>query len=331
MKLYYAPYCLTFRRSFRGDGLASGHKTGALLSVGNEEGFQGWADCFALPERGEAPWQEQLQQLARGQWTPLTEAAFAWAQLEVQAKKDQRSLFQGCPPLQSHRLWDRLEEASLARFELEKHRPQCWKIKVGGPHWAEQCRCLASLFQTLGCRGHRFRLDANGLLTSAQFSRFCQDFEPFLPLLDCVEDPFPYDPEEWTMVAQRWPVRLALDELPEGPATLLKPGSFHILVLKPASSLAWKDQVKAWKNEVSFLVTTSLGHPIGQLEAAWAYWQLTQDPSVQLERPGLLSHQVYDPTLCSQALRVEEDWLFPPTGIGWGLPLLGQQRLSLTV
>ena len=58
-----------------------GARRGALIRVDG-----GFADVHPWPELGDAPLDEQLALLARGETTPLTRASLHWARVDADAR-----------------------------------------------------------------------------------------------------------------------------------------------------------------------------------------------------------------------------------------------------
>jgi O-succinylbenzoate synthase len=96
MDLWFVRYQLTPRR--RLSAIArSGAREGALLRT--DDGF---ADVHPWPELGDAPLDEQLALLARGETTALTAASLRLATLDGDARRRGVSLFDGLTIPQSH-------------------------------------------------------------------------------------------------------------------------------------------------------------------------------------------------------------------------------------
>ena len=76
---------------------AEGPRHGALIRV--DDGF---ADIHPWPELGDAPLDEQLAMLARGETTPLTRASLKFAAIDAAARRDGRGLFEGLTIPPSH-------------------------------------------------------------------------------------------------------------------------------------------------------------------------------------------------------------------------------------
>lgn len=175
---------------------AGGTREGALLRADG-----GFADVHPWPELGDAPLDEQLALLARGETTPLTRASLHLAALDSDARRRGVSLFDGLTIPLSH--WPGNDPP--AGFDTVKTKG----VMDVPPHV-------------------RIRIDFNALLTPDEFLRIA----PTLPRerIDFIEDPCPYDRDTWRSLRAQTGLRLALDRF-EGEA--------DVLVHKPALQTQW--------------------------------------------------------------------------------------------
>lgn len=171
-------------------------RAGALLRVDG-----GFADVHPWPELGDAPLDEQLALLARGETTALTRASLHWARVDAEARARGVSLFEG--------------------------------LTIPLSHWPGGDPPAA--FDTVKTKGIvpvpdrvRIRVDFNARLTAAEFMAVAET----LPRerIDFIEDPCPYDELVWADLRERTGLRLALDRF-EGVA--------DVLVHKPALQTAF--------------------------------------------------------------------------------------------
>ena len=172
---------------------APGPRHGALIRAGD-----GFADVHPWPELGDAPIDEQLARLARGETTPLTSQSRRFAAADGAARSRGESLFAGLTIPASH--WPGNEPP--AEFDTVK---------------------LKGIF-ALPPRV-RLRLDFNATLTPDEFEKIAAS----LPRerIDFVEDPCAYNGPTWRELRKKTELRFALDR---GTAT----DGVDVLVVKPA-------------------------------------------------------------------------------------------------
>lgn len=165
-------------------------RAGALIRVGD-----GFADVHPHPELGDAPLDEQLARLARGETTRLTRRSLHFATLALD------SLFDGVTVPESH--WPAAAGEAPAAFDTIK-------VKMPGNPLPE--------------RG-RLRLDFNATLTADEFLRVAESLPK--ERIDFVEDPCPYDADVWGEIKSKTGIRLALDHE-------VASENVDVLVVKPA-------------------------------------------------------------------------------------------------
>jgi o-succinylbenzoate synthase len=169
-----------------------GARRGALLRVDGG----GYADVHPWPELGDAPLEEQLALLARGETTQLTRASLHWAAVDADARRRGVSLFEGLTIPESH--WPGADPPG--GFDT---------VKTKGVQPVPECV--------------RIRIDFNARLTAEEFLQVAETLPK--ERIDFVEDPCPYDAAVWRELRERTGLRLALDRFA---------GEADVLVHKPA-------------------------------------------------------------------------------------------------
>jgi len=166
---------------------------GALVRVGD-----GFGDIHPWPELGDAPLDEQLARLARGEVTGLTARTLACTVVDGDARREGRSLFDGLTIPRSH-------------WPGDDPPPDFDTVKL---------KSIDRIPPDV-----RLRLDFNGQLTPEAFLYMAEA----LPRerVDFVEDPCPYDAATWSALREATGLRLALDR---GTAE----EGVDVLVVKPA-------------------------------------------------------------------------------------------------
>jgi o-succinylbenzoate synthase len=171
-------------------------REGALLRVAD-----GFADVHPWPELGDAPLEEQLELLARGEITALTRASLHCAAIDHEARRRGVSLFDGLT-------------IPLSHWPGNDPPPDFDTVKLKG---------------VLDVPSHvRIRIDFNARLTPEEFVGIAET----LPRerIDFIEDPCPYDEAVWHSLRERTGLRLALDRFA---------GVADVLVHKPALQTEW--------------------------------------------------------------------------------------------
>jgi O-succinylbenzoate synthase len=278
---------------------AEGPRHGALIRVDG-----GFADVHPWPELGDAPLDEQLAMLARGETTPLTRASLQFAAIDAVARREGRSLFDDLTIPPSH--WPGPDPPDVFN---------CAKLKN---------------IDRIPDRV-RLRIDFNATLAPDEFVRIAAT----LPRerIDFIEDPCPYEPSTWVALRARTGLRLALDRAgatehrqeclchidhsPELTPIAGEPMwhrhsclcSFEgadVLVIKPAVQ-----QIPKTDSEI--IVTSYMDHPIGQLCAAYAAAKYGITTTC-----GLVTHVLYEPDPFTERMQIDGTRLVPPGGKGWG-------------
>jgi O-succinylbenzoate synthase len=190
--VWYWPYELIPRRRLSAVA-ASGPRRGALIRAGD-----GFADVHPWPELGDAPLDEQLAILRRGETTALTAASLRFAAIDAEARRTGRSVFEGLVIPPSH--WPGPDPP--------------------GGFGTVKLKSVARIPDHV-----RLRIDFNATLTSDEFVRIAAT----LPhdRVDFIEDPCPYDAAAWRKLRERTGLRLALDR---GTGS----EDVDVLVVKPA-------------------------------------------------------------------------------------------------
>lgn len=179
--MFYWPYSL------------SPERRGSLIRSGS-----GFADVHPWPELGDAPLDQQLAKLARGETTALTKRSLQIAKIDGEARERGVSLFAGLTIPRSH--WpgaDPPPEFDTAKIKNIDRIPD----RV------------------------RLRIDFNARLRPEEFLMIAEG----LPRerIDFVEDPCPYDAATWTALREQTGLRLALDRFAADDGV-------DVLIVKPA-------------------------------------------------------------------------------------------------
>jgi O-succinylbenzoate synthase len=291
---------------------------GVLLRLDGE----GFSDLHPWPEFGQEPLAEQLASLAAGRPAPLAAQALSHARTDAAARRAGISLFAGLPTVRSHALFTGWTGAPRTAFEDAAARGfGRIKLKIGRDpvREAEALNALADL-------PVRWRLDANARFPDAAAINdgFLARLTPAVHgRLDFLEDPCPYDPQEWTLLTERTGLPLALDwQLPSPPPPW--PG-VRLLVLKPASQNVVPLAAAAVAAGLNLVVTHSMDHPLGRAIALQTAMQLRRDHGDRVLDGGLSGGGLHAPDVF-QGLWSDLDpapGIPPGTGFGFDEVLAG--------
>lgn len=305
MKITYSPYELKSNNSLSVTSSAL-KRQGALLKVTYSSGIIGYADCHPWPELGDLPLKQQLENLAREKLTPLTSCALEFANLDAEARFNGKKILT-CKniPLSHFLVTYILDWTPQHVQQVIQQGYTHVKLKMGR-HLEQEIQSLHSLFFNSPLK---LRLDFNEILSLTAFRDFLYRIQKLQDHIDFIEDPFPFHVREWT-IFQKDGWSLASDR--QAHLACHQPEAARVLIIKPA--LQAFDEWKKWIHQTC-IVTSYLGHPIGQMAAAYVASQV--DPSCSFVH-GLLSHHVYHPTVFSQHLNWQNPRFIIPPGKGFG-------------
>jgi o-succinylbenzoate synthase len=295
VKIAFSPYELK--------GLKT--RQGALLRIQFEDNLTGFADCHPWESLGDLPLHLQLDQLQQAQTTPLTARSLHFARLDAEARAKKVSLFDGLTIPPSHFLI--LDLLPLKQFP-QGYR--LFKIKLG-QNLSDETKKLRTLLNHFD---GQVRLDFNARLSRSTFEAFLEEMGQERQKIEFCEDPFPYKPEAWKEVQERYAISLACDHHSE--AAIGAPESAAYLVIKPAI----QDEKPFLKSSQKLLITSYLDHPLGQATAAYIAATLPSGTPC-----GLLSHYVYTENPFSRLLSSAGIQFPKLPGTGFGFDELLQQ------
>jgi len=285
-------------------------REGALLKIIFDSGAVGYADCHAWPELNDLVVQQQLALLSQGRYTRLTKCALEFAALDAEIRSTGRNIFEQRDIPRSHFLVTDIFDWTFCHVQqIVKQGYTHVKLKMGRAIDRE-IECLHTLFQNTHLK---LRLDFNETLNQKSFHHFLQRIHQMRDHIDFIEDPFPFDLKEWNEIQQEGWI-LACDR--EVQQAYYHPEAARILIVKPAlhSFGEWQQWMHQTTGQTC-IVTSYLGHPLGQVAAAYVAIQI--DPSCSSVH-GLQSHHAYRMTPFSEQLNWGGAAFLPPVGNGFG-------------
>lgn len=273
MKISCSPYTLKGRFL----------RHGAILRVEYPDGTTGYADLHPWPELGDEPLQEQYQKLQQGILTNLSRRSLYFAKIDAQGRAEGKNLLEGASIPESHYL-----------AEIGEEVPAGWstiKVKVTPERFSDLIAYLPAVTQ-------KVRIDCGGKGDLSWLIRL----KPFADRIDFIEDPAPYDPRTWKSSIERYSIPFGIDRLHK-----------EILEDLPECINIYKPAVETYMPHSKTVVTSYLGHPLGQVCAAYEA-SLIPSPMVA----GLNSHLVYEPNSFSEQLNQKGPTFTAPQGSGFG-------------
>lgn len=319
MKIEFHRYTLKPRRR-------SGARSGALLRVTfSDLDKPGHSDLFPWSEYGDPALDTWLQLLREDageghQTLPKT------LRIAIQAARDEALAIARNEPLiqgsvVNHALaTDPVDLAVGDVIEARRSTFPAIKIKIGKDSPREEAAALSRLVSHWGL-GLRLdaneRLDRDGLMTLL-------DGVPIRirETLEFIEDPFPFDLKNWSDFHRETGIAIAYDRglAREGePATLkdiFSSGAAQVLVHKPA----WQEDdrvIFAREKNIPVVVTSILGHPVGNI---WAASKAAQLAPAGVH--GTMSHTAYrDDEAINALVKSKQARGSRMVGIGVGLGL----------
>lgn len=274
MKIHHSHYTLKGRLT----------RHGALLRVEYPDGKIGYTDLHPWPELGDEPLHEQYSKLKKGQLTNLAKRSLYFAKIDADARAKGINLLEGKQIPHSHYL------AHIGE-EIPDEGWTTVKIKVT----VDQIPALLKYIPTIQ---QKIRIDCN----SQTDLDFIDQVNPFLDRIEFIEDPAPYKQDQWKKCLSNYKVKFAIDRLNK-----------EILEDLPQCINIYKPAVECYMPHPNTVVTSYLGHPLGQVCAAYEASLL---PTKLIA--GLQSHRVYQPNSFSERLNPRGPEFTSPGGLGFG-------------
>ena len=305
MKIAYSRYELESKVPLNSRSLSL-KRYGALLQVCFDDCLLGYADCHPWPELGDAPLDQQMALLAKGETTPILACALDWARKDAEARAEGRPMLLSSKIPKSHFLLPDIRLCTVDQVQrIVQQGFTHVKVKLGRQLDIEIIQ-LIKFFQDPHLK---LRLDFNESLTQESFCVFLDKMDAIKMRVEFIEDPFPFEPKAWKSIQEQgW--NLACDK--QSQHALGRPESAKMIVIKPAIQRV--GDLKIGREQIP-IVTTYLGHPLGQVAAAAVAADL--DPTNKYVH-GLLSHHAYLPTNFSRKLNWDNPTFTCPEGHGLG-------------
>jgi O-succinylbenzoate synthase len=293
-----------------------GLRSGALLKCQWPNGNVGYSDIFPWPELGDAPLDSQIKDLERGVLSPLMEQAIWLAKKDALLRKENKNAFAGAPKIKNHFIVNDFTKFSDADMKQVRSLGfTTLKIKVGRS-MEEEAKFIVRMVRQ---NPVMVRLDFNGKTNFAEFERFFSHFDlPEKARIEFVEDPVPWDLQEWAEAAKIVPVALDNEYDKVDWEKFASKPPFQFLVLKPARQDVEKALKWVHKFALKFAFTSSLDHPVGVAHALALAGELKKFYPNTLIDCGCLSLSAYRPDEFSTQIQTVGPFLREIRGTGIG-------------
>lgn len=320
MRILCSRYQLRATRTFNSRSDAD-VREGSLLRVAFADRAIGFADLCPFPAMGDLPLEIELRHLAAGKPSALAQRSLQFARLDATARAQGMSLYDPKARIENHFLitdLTRFDAATLDEIAAGGYR-RC-KIKTGRDLAGESERLRTFCGQSLGVR-----LDFNATLSRDRFAQWLDtNLAYLLPVLEFIEDPFPYDARQWSDVASQWPVRLALDRAADPVASGGEGAA--VIVVKPAVQDVDPIIETFAGTDKRFVFTHYMDSPVGQMCALVAAQQAWRELPAQMLVCGLQHHDGLELSGLQHVVESDGPFIVPPQGCGLGFDSVLERR-----
>ena len=229
-------------------------KTTATNRSGVIVEYEGGYGCIqSWPELGDDPLERHLEALQLGNPTGMGLACLNCCKIDGQARRHRTNLISKILIRPSHRLITNIKSIEALKSKLRSlNQEDLIKIK-GTSNLDETLEAVEYIAQSF-----RVRIDFNTCLDLSRFRKFLGGLTDHARRqIQFIEDPFPYDADQWMEVSLEFGVRLALDWGSEDALA-----GFAVRIWKPARQL----------NPPAgslYCITHNMDHVIGRAYAAY--------------------------------------------------------------
>lgn len=286
IEILYHLYSLTPKNRLNSKVESISERKGALILVNG-----GYSVIHPWPELGDLPLEEQLSTLRAGGITPLLSRALHYLEIDCEARRDSRSLFDSLVVPPSHKLV--LHLSSLQDDSLNG----TYKLKIG-INLRDELRMLNDLAPNASTK---FRLDANAALNREEAILFWRSLsDKIKQKVEFFEDPTRYDEALWRELSQDIGMPLAYDQYGENGSDIREHYSTRVIkpLIQDCATITAKESARNRK----IVVTTSLDHPFGQRIAMYEAAIIGQNFPDTISVCGLSSHSAYESNPFSEAI-----------------------------
>lgn len=302
MRAFKSPYQLALKGSLNAQ-MNQTKVNGLLLKIQFNASLVGYSSVQTYPQFGDPTLEEVEQSILTWLRTgdsksQITKNIVNWANRDAIARKQNLSLKVDPQCFENHFLVNDMKTLTSESLKQVKHQGyKIIKFKMG--------RNLAEETQILRCQAElknfKWRLDFNASLNKSQWISWGKENLDLFKNIEFVEDPIPFDLDDWRVVKQSLPVKLALDfHLEQHLRQQQTAEVVDVIVIKPMVDNI--DDVIQWviKHDKKYLFTSYLDHVIGQKNAQLDLMQYLPKMKDSLLACGLNSNFVFEQTSYSE-------------------------------
>ncbi len=262
---------------------------GALIKVDDGIGC-----LHPWPEFGDAPIDEQLNNLRDGGTSKVIERALRMAAVDGEARRRGVSLFAGLEIPPSH---FSLDQNQALEPQMQRVIQEGWlAIKTkGSPEIEKTLNVLETLVALSGNAQLKLRVDFNSCLTESRFTDFMGAMSDRVrERIDFIEDPFPYDAAAWSAAQTKFGVRLACDKgLMRTDDARSTQWGYEVAVLKPGRR-EWRSTMAGIPANARIVITSAMDHAIGQSFAAYEAALAWREFGARMDLCGLCTEHLFE-------------------------------------
>lgn len=313
IKISFSPYTLKPAQSLNAVTKAA-VREGVLLRVEWNDGLMGYADLHPWPELGDLSLAEQLSDLRMGRLTTQIEQSIWLARRDAQLRKDKKHVFEAGEKIKNNYLLSHFQEIQPGFLDTLKNEGfTTLKMKMGRDLQKE-----AEALTHIAASGLRIRLDFNAVGSWQTFEKFMVNLPATVrPLIEYVEDPFPFDFHAWGEARKL--AKIALDnQYDKVPWGKINAAPFDVLVVKPAKTDVDKAVAHCLKWNLKMAVTSYMDHPVGVVHAVGLAMELKDKYGDMILESGCLTHRLYQMEAFAAELSTQGPFLLKNIGTGVG-------------
>ncbi|AFY00235.1 o-succinylbenzoate synthase MenC [Bdellovibrio bacteriovorus] len=317
IKISYSPYTLKPVQSLNAATAATARE-GILLKVEWNDGLYGFADLHPWPELGDLSLEEQLSDLRMGRMTTQIEQSIWLARRDALLRKEKKHVFDGGEKVKNNYLLSHFQDLKPGFLDgLKNEGYTTVKVKMGRDLQKE-----ADMLTHIAASGMRMRLDFNALGSWQTFEKFMVNLPLTVrPLIEYVEDPFPFDFHAWGEARKL--AKIALDnQYDKVPWGKIASAPFDVIVIKPAKTDVDKAVAQCQKWNLKLAVTSYMDHPVGVVHAVGVAMELKDKYGDMILESGCLTHRLYQMDSFAAELSTQGPYLLKNKGTGVGFDKL---------